>query len=332
MQPKYLSLNGLRAYSAIGIVVMHILANIQVKPSTNYLTLNIIPRFADFTLLFMIISGFSMCCGYYERLKSGNFSLKDFYIKRYKRILPFFFLLTLIDIIHSCSLSSLCEGFTNITLLFGLLPQCGNITVIGVGWFLGIVFLFYIIFPFFVALIDNKTQAWWIFLLSIIIAVIGNLYFQIERKNILYCLPFFITGGIIYLYKDVTVSYTQRHKTLMKILILAISIIYFFSLKYYSRSIIFFVPYLLLFGLWVTYSIGTNSKLLHNKFINYISNISLEIYLCHMLIYRIIENLDLYHYIPFNNIFYLITIILTLVGSIIFSHIAKYIILPHVIK
>ena len=45
---KYESLDGLRAYAAIGIVIMHVLANIIVKPSSNYLTL--IPQHYNLTL------------------------------------------------------------------------------------------------------------------------------------------------------------------------------------------------------------------------------------------------------------------------------------------
>ena len=61
---RYVSLDGLRAYAIIGIVMMHVISNIPVKPSANILTTEIIPWFTNFTLLFMIVSGFSMSCGY----------------------------------------------------------------------------------------------------------------------------------------------------------------------------------------------------------------------------------------------------------------------------
>ncbi|KDS55941.1 acyltransferase domain protein [Phocaeicola vulgatus str. 3975 RP4] len=47
------------------------------------------------------------------------------------------------------SKGSLFEAFMNCTLVFGLLPN-NSLEVIGVGWFLGTVFLFYMLFPFFV--------------------------------------------------------------------------------------------------------------------------------------------------------------------------------------
>ena len=58
---RYESLDGLRAYAAIGIVMMHVLANIAVKPSGNFLTDAVIPYFTNFTLLFMVVSAFSQC-------------------------------------------------------------------------------------------------------------------------------------------------------------------------------------------------------------------------------------------------------------------------------
>lgn len=61
VRENYSSLDGLRAYAAVGIVLMHVLANLTIKPSDNILTGNVIPWFTNFTLLFMIISAFSVC-------------------------------------------------------------------------------------------------------------------------------------------------------------------------------------------------------------------------------------------------------------------------------
>ena len=41
----YRALDGLRAYAAIGIVMMHVLASLPNKPSENLLTQTIIPFF-----------------------------------------------------------------------------------------------------------------------------------------------------------------------------------------------------------------------------------------------------------------------------------------------
>ena len=46
---RYGALDGLRTYAAIGIVLMHVLYNIGMKPTENYLTGTLIPWFTDFT-------------------------------------------------------------------------------------------------------------------------------------------------------------------------------------------------------------------------------------------------------------------------------------------
>ena len=94
-------------------------------------------------------------------------------------------------------------------MCFNLLPN-PNIEVIGVGWFLGTVFTFYMLFPFFTFLLDNKKRGWMVLLLSLVfcyIAIVnfGTLDFvvkPIDKVNIIYSAPFFISGGMIYLYRQ----------------------------------------------------------------------------------------------------------------------------------
>jgi len=68
MNSRYHSLDGLRAVAAIGIVMMHVLSNLSVKLTIEPLR-SIINPFTNFTFLFMIVSAFGMCCGYYEKFK-----------------------------------------------------------------------------------------------------------------------------------------------------------------------------------------------------------------------------------------------------------------------
>ncbi|WP_423828387.1 hypothetical protein, partial [Sodaliphilus pleomorphus] len=44
----YGALDGMRAYAIIGIVMMHVLSDIAIKPSENYLTTTVIPFFTNF--------------------------------------------------------------------------------------------------------------------------------------------------------------------------------------------------------------------------------------------------------------------------------------------
>ena len=197
----YGAIDGLRMIAAFGIAMMHIRANSNYE-ITGYVYNTIIPSFTNFVFLFMTVSAFGMCCGYYDKILKGRVDFTEFYGKRFKKILPFFGALVLLDSIMSPSVASLYEGFADLTLVFGLLPNAGNITVIGVGWFLGLVFVFYLVFPFFCVLIENKRRAWMAFAVSLLYNIVCTNYFEVGRTNILYSACFFLAGGLIYLYRE----------------------------------------------------------------------------------------------------------------------------------
>lgn len=202
----YGAIDGLRMIAAFGIVMMHIRANNNYE--INGCVYNaIIPSFTNFVFLFMTVSAFGMCCGYYEKMLNNRMNLSDFYGKRFKKTLPFFGILVLIDIIMSPSVSSLYEGFADLTLLYGFIQK--PLFVIGVGWFLGLVFVFYLIFPFFCVLIENKRRAWMAFIVSLIYNFVCANYFEVGRTNILYSGCFFLAGGLIYLYREEIVKLNQ---------------------------------------------------------------------------------------------------------------------------
>ena len=138
---RYNSINGLRSIACIGIILMHVKANINYKLDSEALN-TIISSFTQFVYLFFIISAFSMCCGYYEKIKNNEISMNEFYKKRFSKILPFFSFLVLIEIVTERTFSSIYEGFMDITLLFGFLPV-NDLSVIGVAWFLGVFFFFF---------------------------------------------------------------------------------------------------------------------------------------------------------------------------------------------
>ena len=206
---RYENLDGLRAYACIGIVLMHVLSNLHLG-LTGFVYESFIPSLTHFVPLFLLVSAFSLCCGYYERFQNNSISLEQFYRKRYQRIWPFFALLCTVELIFDHSLSSLYEWFADLTLAFGLLPNA-DISVVGVGWFLGLIFAFYMLFPFFVFLIGNRKRAWFVFGITIILNVLCQIYFFdgahvvkgfVARKNLIYVAMFFIAGGLLYLYRE----------------------------------------------------------------------------------------------------------------------------------
>lgn len=305
----YGSIDGLRTIAAIGILAMHVAANNSYAIS-GFLYDSVIGSFGNFVFLFMVISAFGMCAGYYDRIINNQISIIDFYKKRFVKILPFFSVLVLVDLLVSPSLNSLYEGFADITLLFGLLPNAGNISVIGVGWFIGLVFVFYLCFPFFCCLISTKKRAWISFAISLIYNFACSNYFNVGRSNILYSACFFLAGGLIYLYRDELKAHINKWIMLL--------VVWLFIAGYYliSDNVMFC---LLVSSLVVIYAIISWGGVLQNRFTSFISSVSMEIYLSHMFIFRIIEKLKLNTVIGNGWIQYLFTVTIVFIGSVVFS-------------
>jgi len=331
---SYKSLDGLRAYSAIGIAMMHIEANMNCEWSDNFITNNLIPIFTDFVYLFMIISAFGMCCGYYDKTKQGKMIPNIFYSKRYKRLLPFFALLVMINVIMDHNVNAIYEGFADLTMCFNLLPN-PDIKVIGVGWYLGLVFLFYMLFPFFVFLIDNKKRAWMTMIVSLLLCYSCINYFftsdfvdfNVGRVNILYSAPLFITGGILYLYKDILKQFSSNYGMGVLIAFLLLFSLQFIT-PYLFKNIGKVIGMCLIYGIILIYAIGNSPKFFTNRVTKYIGDISLEIYLCHMVMFRGISLLHLETFIADKYLLYAVTCVLVLTAAVVFSHLIKYVVFP----
>lgn len=312
-QKHYSSIDGLRTYACIGIVMMHVLANGQYCLD-GFVAERVIPSFTNYVFLFMTISAFGMCGGYYEKMLSGNLNLTAFYKKRFSKVLPFFALLVFLDVAVSPSVSSLYEAFANLTLMFGFLPNAGNISVIGVGWFLGTVFVFYVCFPFFCVLIENKSRAWLSFAISIAYSYACEAYFLVTRTNILFSVCFFFLGGLIYLYR----SSLEKLKLWVSTCILIASIVMYYVVGGNTINCLLVSASLLI------YAVGsTKHSLLNNKLTEFISGISMEIYLSHMLFYRLLEKLRFSHLLGNGWISYFITVIVVFVCTAFFSFVVQ---------
>lgn len=354
MKERYSSLDGLRSYAAIGIVIMHVLANLHVAPMGNFLYWTVIPSLTNFVYLFFVISAFAMCCGYYEKMKTGQIKMNEFYKKRYQRVLPFFMFLVLIDCVvphgaNKYELSTMAEGtasiltpwkellyqsFADLTLAFNLLPN-PDIKVIGVGWFLGLIFLFYMLFPFFVFMMDNKRRAWKSLIVMLIFCYVAINYFfteqfinfNVTRHNIIYSAPFFGTGGVLFLYRENLSLFCKKYR--YWVLVAA----WFMTAGFWllgAKGFWFVLVMCSLCAIWLIYAIGTEGKVLNNRITRYLSGISMEVYLCHMMAFRGVEKLHLEKYIGQVDLLYVTICILTLCIAIVFSHIVKYKVLPKV--
>ena len=205
---RYRGIDTLRVVSMICIVLMHFKANCPYQ-FDGFFFGQFVPSFADLVLLFMVISCFSVCCGYYERFTANTVTLGEFYSRRFARVWPFFAVLCVIDVVLSPSVGSLYEAFANMTLCHGFLDA--DISVIGVGWFLGTLFVFYFVFPFICWLLQKKWRAWLAFAAALGLNIACERYFHIGKRNFGYSAVFFMAGGLIYLYREPLKRFAKKY-------------------------------------------------------------------------------------------------------------------------
>lgn len=327
MKERYDNLDGIRAYLCIGVIFIHILANGYIG-LRGFVFGRFIGSIANPVFLFMTISSFSMCCGYYEQFKEGTVDINRFYIRRYERIWPFFAILCTLELLIDHSLTSLYEWFADLTLSFGLLPNA-DISVVGVGWFLGVIFVFYMIFPFYVFLIINKKRAWMVMGISIIMNALCEIYFFNDThvvetysasNSFIYCLMFFVAGGLIYLYRDsIRTSLSKYRWGVMIAAVVSVVFYYTVSDSVYTMIVLF----TLFTILGIMNGGGISMVLFQNKTVRFIGSLSMEIYLCHMFVYRTLEKCGVVHITGSEIVNYVIVCLATICGAVIFAYMGK---------
>ena len=301
----YYGLDWIRVFACIGIVLMHMLENNSYELN-GFIANTVIPSFTDFTFLFMTVSAFGMCVGYYDKVMEGKVNWANFYKKRYSKILPFFSIVVFIDIVFNHDFKSLIEAVPNLTLTRGLFPN--DIGQIGVAWFLGVVFVFYMIFPFFCSLISSKKTAWISLVVTILLNYIVSTYYGIGRVNIVYSMMFFVIGGLVYLYRD----FIEGKWFVFPAAVFSVTFYYLVGGVY--TCLLVSVTFLM-----VAISLDVSK----NNVISFFSDISLEVFLCHMVVFRALEKVHFNTIIGNGWLQYSVTSVFVLVGAACFALVSK---------
>jgi peptidoglycan/LPS O-acetylase OafA/YrhL len=199
------------------------------------------------------------------------------------------------------------------------------------------------IFPWFVFLLQNKKRAWFAMVVSLLFHIVLVRYFltsefctesQINapRHNIIYSFPFFMSGGLLYLYRQKFAINKIAHRVILLLVSVAVTVLYFtpYAPKPFGESI-FWVGVIFIF--WMMYAISggiavKGVKLLDNKVASFLGGLSMEIYLCHMVMFRIIEKIHLEKYIQNNSVLYWVTCVLGILLAISFSYAITKIVFP----
>jgi peptidoglycan/LPS O-acetylase OafA/YrhL len=151
---RLLGFDALRGLCATGVAAYHVLF------WSSHIELPVWGRY--FVYVFFVLSGASIYIGYARKLASG-YGLASFYIARYARIAPLFYAALLFQTIYQFLSRSGQSGLfpkalLNASLLFGFAAPGATSIVVG-GWSLGIEFVFYLLFPLLVFLVEPRRLA-----------------------------------------------------------------------------------------------------------------------------------------------------------------------------
>ncbi len=212
------------------------------------------------------------------------------------------------------------EAFANLTLMFGFYTQSG-MSVIGVGWTLGVIFGFYILFPFFVYLIWTKKRAWMILLITMVISYVSTVYFGSGGSLCFPWLCYFVAGGLIYLYRAEIERLMKNRWVGITVTILGFVLVYVVKIPLEGNLAVILgtSKKLIGFSLMVTGAMCADTKMWCNPVSKFISGVSLEIYLAHMMVFRVIEKVGLTRIAGESVLSYVIVCILTTVGVLVFA-------------
>jgi peptidoglycan/LPS O-acetylase OafA/YrhL len=308
---------------------MHIRANTNYQLQGNYLY-SFIPSLTWLVYLFIMISGFGMCAGYLEKFQNGIVDLETFYKKRYGKILPFFGFLLVIALVMEHSIETVYEVSVEVTLLHGLLPN-NAVSVLGVCWTLGVIFLFYLLFPAFSVLMKTKKRAWLSLFISLWINFVCEKYFFTDyfvtesftpRHSFIYCLPLFISGGLIFLYRAEIQKLCEKFRWVILAVCIAATVLWYVVPGESQWGMIFFIQSMILYMLWLGYAVGVDSRFLSHRLMRFFSGISMEMYLAQMVIFRVVEKLHLLYLFGDSSIggwiSLLLAFIFTVTGLVVF--------------
>lgn len=135
-----------------------------------------------------------------------------------------------------------------------------------------------------------------------------------------YCkFSFFCRGGILFLYRnDIQRCRNNKKIELLFVASLIVYTIVFFYCQLYSNVILVGIL-MLLYTLYAIMGNDRQTSILNNPIVSYLSRISFEIYLCHMLFLGVVGLIHLEKIIHNTDILTLLTYVFVLSLSILFA-------------
>lgn len=158
-------IHGLRGIAALAVVLYHLIHIADIKPPVMF---DFIGRDFGFSVhLFFILSAYSLMYSTESKVSQPNW-LTDYFIKRFFRIAPLFYLMIIFFVVvfgyHNVN-----NIILNLTFTFGFAPPTGFVWG---GWSVGVEMIFYAIFPVLLLLIRTHRAALIFLVVSIVVSCI----------------------------------------------------------------------------------------------------------------------------------------------------------------
>lgn len=175
---------------------------------------------------------------------------------------------------------------------------------------------------FFVVALWTRRRAWFSLWIAIALNYLCKTYFAVGDMAASHiCLQWmccFVAGGVIYLYKDCIIQWNRRHPRLDWV---SITVGLLLTLTFFPAwgQLFSTVKSIGGFALIMVGALTDRRKLLANTFTRIISDISLEIYLSHVFILRVIQKVGIIQRLSNPTIAYVVTVLFTVFGSIVFA-------------
>lgn len=333
MEPKkYEYIDSLRGIAVLMVLMVHV-GNFFKVPTTEYfppLLYDIIYGGRIGVQLFFIISAFTLMFSF-ERRNSEKNSLWNFYIRRFFRIAPMYYLAIVAITIYYIRLDNQnmemigSPWYVSNFLFLNTITPYWIKTIVPGGWSISVEFLFYMIFPLIASRIKNVNMSAIALCTSLIVATVFMyttkdefFFFQFDfhKLNFIHQLPVFFMGIFVYwLTKE---SYTQVKNRTWFLFIVVLFLFTYMNAPYYFFYTIIFCTLIFILQ-------RKQYRLLCNKWFSKIGRLSFSMYIIHFFVIIMMNFLKIAHIIPVTNLFTsIINYILLYIVIFTFSYIISY--------
>lgn len=290
---KLLFVDCLRGFAILGVLLVHCGQVIQLP----YFLASIANQGQTGVQLFFIASAFTIFLSYENRsLKGENNVVINFFIRRFFRIAPMFYVTMIVYLVINIALSKHSNEatfpniFTHLLFINGWFPDYIN-TIIPGGWSVAVEMMFYLLVPLSYKYISTYNRAIVFSAITILLSLLQNIVFaNFYDKNFIYFwlpnqLSIFSFGFIFYY------LFKRKVKTIkFPVALSMLSMLGMITLSQFTSYVVNInhILYGLIFTVFA-YSLSLQEKSIFvNNVIGYIGKISYSIYLVHFLILKAI--------------------------------------------